>query len=272
MTDGTIYGTGRNSDGQLGTVNTAVCTTLTLMTPISGKRPQYIACGADHTIVLMTDGTIYGTGYNGYGQLGTGAYINSPELVPMTANNTDFVYISGINSQLVIADICFPANTPIYTDQGIISIDHINPDINTINNMPIVDITQTTTTDKYLVCFKKNAFDINIPYMDTLMSMKHKVFYEGKLIEAYRFLDQTDKVIRVPYNGEILYNILMETYYTINVNNMICETLHPDNIIAKLYTKRCKYDTITRDMIVMILKDTLKNKNYEMYNMIAEQC
>ena len=72
MTDGTIYGTGLNSNGQLGiaTGNVTQQTVLQLMQSVPGKTPKDIACGASHTIVLMTDGTIYGTGLNTNGQLG----------------------------------------------------------------------------------------------------------------------------------------------------------------------------------------------------------
>jgi alpha-tubulin suppressor-like RCC1 family protein len=32
-------------------------------------KPKYIACGVNHTVVLMTDGSLYGTGRNQLGQL-----------------------------------------------------------------------------------------------------------------------------------------------------------------------------------------------------------
>jgi len=78
MTNGLIFGTGRNTDGQLGLNNQTQQTTLTRMVDPSngavgtyyGKTPKYITCGSSHTIVLMTNGLLYGTGYNGYGQLG----------------------------------------------------------------------------------------------------------------------------------------------------------------------------------------------------------
>jgi hypothetical protein len=37
------------------------------------------------------------------------------------------------------------------------------------------------------------------------------------------------------YDNKILYNILMENYNTMTVNNMIVDTLHPKNIVAQLY-------------------------------------
>ena len=46
-----------------------------------------------------------------------------------------------------------------------------------------------------------------------------------------------NKVICIKNNMEKLYNVLMEEYNIMLVNNMEVETLHPDNPIAKLYTK-----------------------------------
>ena len=129
------------------------------------------------------------------------------------------------------ADICFPSKTPIQTDQGIIAIEKINPSIHTINNKKIVHITKTISKDEYLVCFKKDSLGPNYPSADTTMSKEHKVYYAGKMTEAGELMDG----IKVEYNGEILYNILMEEYSQIVVNNLICETLHPDNIVSKMY-------------------------------------
>ena len=73
---GTVYGCGYNYYGQLGTTtnNTTLNPNPTL-TPMSNmparKKTINIACGAVHSIVLFDDGTVYGCGYNYYGQLGT---------------------------------------------------------------------------------------------------------------------------------------------------------------------------------------------------------
>jgi alpha-tubulin suppressor-like RCC1 family protein len=81
MTDGTIYGTGLNDIGQLGLNNTTSQVTLTKMVNPIGKTPSFIACGGEYTIVLMTDGTIYGTGINGVGQLGIDTDTESYKMV-----------------------------------------------------------------------------------------------------------------------------------------------------------------------------------------------
>ena len=54
------------------------------------------------------------------------------------------------------------------------------------------------------------------------------------MIKAKDFIQKFDNVYKVKYTGEILYNVLMEDYDKMMVNNLICETLHPENTLAKL--------------------------------------
>jgi len=139
---------------------------------------------------------------------------------------------------VLISNICFPAGTPITTNQGTVPIEKINPEIHTIRNKPIVGITRTVTQDKSVVCFEKDSLGSNIPSQQTIMSKNHGILHNGKLRKAEVFVGN-DKITKVAYNGEILYNVLMEGPDKMIVNNLICETLHPENKIAKLY-KVCK--------------------------------
>jgi alpha-tubulin suppressor-like RCC1 family protein len=276
MTDGTIWGTGYNAQGQLGLNDTTNRQTLTRMdtTMIEGRTPQYISCGSETSYTLMTDGTIWGTGNNGQGQLGLNDFDDRQTLTQMGDNNNNIAFIMGMmNYQNDInANICFPSGTPIQTDQGMIEIEKINPNIHTINKKPIVDITKTITSDKYLIGFKKNALGLNYPSQNTRMTQEHKLLYAGKMCEAKTFLNKFEKVIKVKYNGEILYNVLMEEHSQMRVNNLICETLHPENIVAKLYTKKSKYTNDEKDKIVVLLKECIKKKDYKTYNRIIERC
>lgn len=43
-----------------------------------------------------------------------------------------------------------------------------------------------------------------------------------------------ENVTEVPYHGDPLYNVLLEKHDKMVINNMICETLHPKNIMAKI--------------------------------------
>ena len=84
-TDGTVWGTGNNYYGQLGDgtnthrntfVNVLPGQTLTSYTGV-----QAIAAGEDHSLVVKTDGTVWGTGKNHCGQLGDGDTVDRNEFV-----------------------------------------------------------------------------------------------------------------------------------------------------------------------------------------------
>jgi alpha-tubulin suppressor-like RCC1 family protein/uncharacterized protein YjbI with pentapeptide repeats len=83
MTDGSLYGTGYNAQGQLGVGDTTDRTTLTQMSIPADKTPKSVACGQIHTCVLMTDGTVYGTGGNSSSQLATAIAGNKNVLTAM---------------------------------------------------------------------------------------------------------------------------------------------------------------------------------------------
>ena len=134
------------------------------------------------------------------------------ELIGSTAS---FTYIP-------VSNICFLGNTPITTDQGNIAIEDIDPELYTI------------TKTKTKVCFEKDALYRNVPSQKTIMSKTHKVCHLGKMKEAHRFCNKSDKVYKVPYQGQTLYNVLMEKHRTMKVNNLICETLHPKHEMAKI--------------------------------------
>jgi len=134
-----------------------------------------------------------------------------------------------------IATICFPAKTFITTNQGDISIDKIDTTIHTIRNKKIVAITKTISRDTYLVLFQKDSLGENISNKDTIISKNHMIFYSGQMIPAKLFLNKFIKVTKIPYSGEPLYNVLLEEHDKMLVHNLICETLHPENLIAQLY-------------------------------------
>jgi YVTN family beta-propeller protein len=172
-------------------------------------------------------------------------------------------------SNIPISNICFPIKTPIQLDQGIFSIENIHPDKHTINNKKIISITKTISNDTYLINFEKNALGSNYPNKKTIVSKEHKILYKGKMIEAYKFVGHFDNVTKIAYHGEVLFNILMENYDKVCVNNLICETLHPDNIIAKLYTSNIS-DEYKNKLIVM-MNDSILKKDFNSYKKIISR-
>jgi hypothetical protein len=149
-----------------------------------------------------------------------------------------------------VGEICFPKGTPIATDQGLISIEKINPKVNTIRNKSITAITKTVSNDKYLVCFEKDALAPNFPSHKTIITANHSIFYKGEMRIAKWFLHKFENVKKVKYNGEILYNVLLEKHDKMFVNNLLCETLHPDNFIAKLYIYLQKLNPTEQQVLI----------------------
>jgi hypothetical protein len=168
------------------------------------------------------------------------------------------------------SNTCFPANTPIVTDQGIIKISKIDPKKHTINKKKIIDITKTKTMNTFLICFEKNALGVNVPNKKTVMTKQHKILYKGILREAQWFVDKSNRVYKIPYKGEILYNVLLDSYSIISVNNLLCETLHPNNIIAKLYSEKEKYTDKVKERVLSVLKKTMESKQFHMYHEIMK--
>jgi uncharacterized repeat protein (TIGR03803 family) len=235
---GIALGDGANPQGSLvlGTGDTLYGTTSNGGTANLGTRFK-----------INTNGTGYKKLYDFQGGSSDGAnpqsnlIVYNDNLIGMTnlggTYNLGTIYSGSIPAPPV-SNICFPAGTPVKTDQGIVPIEYIDITYHTINQKEIKCVTETRTIDRFLVRFKKNSLGMNYPYKDTIMTKDHKVKHNGKLLPAMHFAKRFSNVTFVKYRGEILYNVLLENYSTMNINNLICETLHPDNIIAKLYTNR----------------------------------
>ena len=160
-----------------------------------------------------------------------------------------------------IAPICFAASTPIETDQGVMPIEKVNPDLHTIDNKKVVAITKTVSLDNYLVCFEKDALGDNVPSERTVVSKEHLIYNKGKMIKAVDFIGKYKNVHKIKYNGDILYNVLLEKYDKILVNNLICETLHPRNAIAKWHTSLNKLSAEEQTRIVKMHNDRATNSH-----------
>jgi hypothetical protein len=159
--------------------------------------------------------------------------------------------------------ICFPKGTPVTTNQGEIAIEKLNPDIHTIRGKKIVAITQSRPLHKYIISIETDALGKNVPSAPIQISKEHKVFYKGKMVKANELVEVCEGVTRIPYNGETLYNVLMEKHDNMMINNVICETLDPKNIMAKICGG--KYNLAEQDKICKELNDIIKADNVPAY-------
>lgn len=178
---------------------------------------------------------------------GTGGGVLSKNATGITANgNTgagnlrasfSSVYVdisitsSGFSSGGANSNTCFVAGTPVNTDQGIIPIEQLDHVVNTMDGRSIVAISKITSTDSYLIHIPKDLLGPNMPSQEITISQLHKVLYNGVMTRAKEIYG----VSKVAYDGQPLYNVLLETYGTMTVNNLTVETLHPQTNVAILY-------------------------------------
>jgi len=97
--DGTVWATGSNSSGQLGTGDSNNRNVFTKVA--SGVK--MIAAGANHSLILKEDGTVWATGWNSSGQLGTGDNIDK-NLFTKVASGVKMIAAGGAHSLVLKED------------------------------------------------------------------------------------------------------------------------------------------------------------------------
>jgi len=97
-TDGTIWSSGFNGNGQLGrTTSGANDSVLTQIG--TGNNWKFIAAGSSYAFAIKSDGTLWGWGFNGYGQLGLDAMTLAPTPTQCTSD-TNWQYISAADGAI----------------------------------------------------------------------------------------------------------------------------------------------------------------------------
>ena len=103
--DGTLWGCGANGSGQLGLGDTTNRTTFTQVTT-NADNIKSVCCGSSHTLILKNDGTVWGCGHNGYGELGLGNNTNKNTFTQATTNADDIksIYCGGSHTFMLKND------------------------------------------------------------------------------------------------------------------------------------------------------------------------
>jgi hypothetical protein len=249
-----VYACGNNADGQLG----LPITQSLIPVPIPGlSHIVSISANGDLSAALDIVGNLWVWGTSRTISIETPSIqqtqVTSVEITPMGIFYVSYqnYYVLQSNSpvlqdgQIMIdsvplfriqSNICFPADTPVTTDQGDIAIQYLIPFQHTIRGKSIVAITETYSSETDLIVFEKDALFPNYPSKRTIITREHKIFYECEWVEAHKFVNYRS-IYEVSYQGDPLYNVLLEEHGRMKVNNLIVETLDPNNMIGKIFKK-----------------------------------
>ena len=141
----------------------------------------------------------------------------------------------GVNDQQS-GDICFPAGTPVQTDQGEIAIEKLTSE-NTIDGVNVVAVVPVYNECDYLVKINKHALGPNYPKKTTLVSRNHRVFVDkkgsDKSVPALALYNGKTVTVVQREIHETIYNVLLPTYSKMRINGLVVETLHPKSVYAR---------------------------------------
>ena len=92
-TDGTLWGWGGNSSGQLGD-NTTISKSSPIQTIAGGTNWKQVSLGFYCAFAIKTDGTLWGWGFNSSGQLGDNTTIGKSSPIQTIAGGTNWAQVS----------------------------------------------------------------------------------------------------------------------------------------------------------------------------------
>ena len=144
--DGTLWGCGGNSYGQLGlgdTTNRNIFTQITTNT----NDIKSVYCDRTYTLILENDGTLWGTGYNGDGRLGLGDSTNRSTFTQVTTNVDDIKFFPNQYEHIPTIIKIYDLNT------GLIE----TLDTNNFKNIPVdkfekIKVLYTNPAGTYINC------------------------------------------------------------------------------------------------------------------------
>jgi alpha-tubulin suppressor-like RCC1 family protein len=102
QSDGTVWTWGDNFFGQLARSTSGRNSPTPTATPAWGTVTA-ISAGSEHTLVLKSDGTVWGAGGNFYGELGSGGSTITPQQLP-GITTAQAIAAGGVFSEILLAD------------------------------------------------------------------------------------------------------------------------------------------------------------------------
>lgn len=118
---------------------------------------------------------------------------------------------------------CFLKGSIVNTDSGRKMIQNITTN-DSINGLRVIHLHEKISLIDDLLVIKKHTFAHNMPNKDTYITQNHGIKYRNKIIPAYILLKSFDNIKRARLSQLPIYNIELEKYSHMIVNNIQVET------------------------------------------------
>ena len=165
----------------------------------------------DHSLILKNDGTLFGCGYNGYGQLGLGGVGSTATFTKITTNTDDIKFLPDQYEDIPFTIKVYDLNT------GLIE----TLDTNNFKNIPVdkfekIKVLYTNPTDTLiagLISFDNKAtwkvFD-GIQWSNISNLDPDQILTKGMSMDKINNLDK-NKLIAGGFTGNMDFKIAMRT-------------------------------------------------------------
>ena len=208
--DGTLWGCGNNSSGQLGLGDSNNRTIFTQVTT-NADDVKSVYCGWNHTLILKNDGTLWSTGYNSYGQLGLGDNSTRYTFTEVTTDANDIKSFPNQYKDIPTIIKVYDLNT------GLIE----TLDTNNFKNIPVdkfekIKVLYTNPAGTYINCLlsfdnKTTWKTFNGTSWSTISdTTPSNILLNGMDISKVNKLDK-NKLIAGGFTGDIDFRIAMKT-------------------------------------------------------------
>jgi hypothetical protein len=153
---------------------------------------------------------------------------------------------------IYVAVACFAKGTSILTTNGYINVENLQKEdiirtfgkikrydnyvykiVNKYENISKIisvgkKMFQKIDNDKKPIVILKNAFENNEPFCDTYLSKQHLITHNNRLDHSKNWVNNTTIFENSLLMNIEYYHILLEDYYLVNANNILCESYYGD--------------------------------------------
>ena len=164
--------------------------------------------------------------------------------------------------------ICFHENTQIQTDQGEVLIKDLTIN-HTIEGAKIVYLIKSPNKAKELVLIEKNAFGLNKPSRDILLTKNHTIIINNKIEPVcYLVNNKTIKLVNNRNTKADVYNIFLLNKEFITINNLELGVINVSNKQLNILNG---YVNKNLNKIEFQIQNTHKNIKNNMQNYLSIQ-